>query len=167
MDSVFQFIFNMNYDLTDKEQRKKFIKYANSLLKHQRTLVSLEDRSNRTLSQNCYLHVLCRILAQETGVTEYYAKQVYFKELSNPEIFVHATKDVLTGKMINITRSSAELSIQEMAKAITNFRNWAAEQGYYLPEATLNDDGTMTFESEEAKAAFHQAEIETSKEKWT
>ena len=152
----------MNYDLTNKEQRKKFIKYANSLLKHQRTLVSLEDKSNRTLSQNCYIHVLCRILAQDTGVTEYYAKQVYFKELSNPDLFIHVTKDTLTGKMVKTIRSSADLSIQEMARAITNFRNWAAEQGYYLPEATLNDDGTMEFASEKDKEAFHQAEIITN-----
>jgi len=154
----------MNYDLTDKQQRRKFVKYANSLLKNKRTLVSLEDKSNRTLSQNCYIHVLCRILAQDTGVTEYYAKQVYFKELANADIFVHPTKDALTGKMIRTVRSSADLSIQEMAKAITNFRNWASEQGYYLPEATLNDDGTMTFNDERDKEAFRQAEIETSKE---
>ena len=149
----------MNYDLTDKEQRRKFVKYANSLLKNKRTLVSLEDKSNRTLSQNCYIHVLCRILAQDTGVTEYYAKQVYFKELANSDLFVHVTKDQITGKMVKVIRSSADLNIQEMARAITNFRNWAAEQGYYLPEATLNDDGTMTFDSEEAKQAFHQAEL--------
>ena len=154
----------MNYDLTNKEQRKKFVKYANSLLKNKRTLVVLEDKSNRTLSQNCYIHVLCRILAQETGVTEYYAKQVYFKELANPDIFVHPTKDQLTGKMIRTVRSSADLSIQEMARAITKFRDWAAEQGYYLPEATLNDDGTMTFASEQDKDAFHQAELMTSKD---
>jgi len=152
----------MNYDLTNKEQRKKFVKYANSLLKHQRTLVSLEDKSNRTLSQNCYLHVLCRILARETGVTEYYAKQVYFKELANQNLFVHVTKDSLTNKVVRTIRSSADLTIQEMARAITNFRNWAAEQGYYLPEANLNDDGTVEFASDEDKIAFHQAEIMTS-----
>ena len=152
----------MNYDLTDKQQRRKFVKYANSLLKNKRTLVSLEDKSNRTLSQNCYIHVLCRILAQDTGVTEYYAKQVYFKELANADIFVHPTKDALTGKMIRTVRSSADLSIQEMARAITNFRLWASEQGYYLPEATLNDDGTMTFNDERDKEAFRQAEIMTS-----
>lgn len=152
----------MNYDLTNKENRKRFIARCNSLLKNQRNNVVLEDKSNRTLSQNCYIHVLCRILAQETGVSEYYAKQVYFKELSNPDLFVHVTKDPMTNKMLKIVRSSADLNIQEMGKAITNFRNWAAEQGYYLPEATLNDDGTMEFASEKDKEAFHQAEIKTS-----
>lgn len=154
----------MNYNLTDKLQRKRFIKYANSLLKNQRMLVSLEDKSNRTLSQNCYVHVLCRVMASETGTTEYYAKQVYFKEIANPDLFVRITKDPLTGKMVKTIRSSTELTIQEMSRAIDNFIRWAAEQGYTMPEAESNDDGTMTFASDEDKLAFNQAEIETSKD---
>ena len=154
----------MNYDLTDKEQRKRFIRYANSLLKNQRTLVSLEDHSNRTISQNCYIHVLCRILASDTGVTEYYAKQVYFKELANPDIFVHMTKDALTGKMVKTIRSSTDLSVQEMSRAISSFIMWAAEQGYKLPEATTSEDGTMVFKSEEDKEAYRQAQISTNKD---
>ena len=154
----------MNYDLTDKEQRKRFVKYANSLLRHQRTLVSLEDKSNRTLSQNCYLHVLCRILAQETGTSEYYAKQIYFKGLANRELFTTITKDPMTGKMIKMTRSSADLTIPEMSQAISNFIMWAAENGYSLPEASLKEDGTMEFKSQEDQDAFHQAEVKTSAE---
>ena len=151
----------MNYDLTSKEQRKRFIKYANSLLKNQRTLVSLEDKSNRTLSQNCYLHVLCRILAQDIGVTEPYAKQVYFKELANPDIFLTVSKDPLSGQMVKVTRSSSDLTIQEMSRAINNFIIWAGEQGYVLPEAELKEDGTMEFKSKEDQDAFHWAEIKT------
>lgn len=154
----------MNYNLTNKDDRKRFIKYANSLLKNSRTLVSLEDKSNRTLSQNCYIHVLCRIMAIETGTTEYYAKQVYFKEIANPDLFICVTKDPLTGKVVKTIRSSTELTIQEMSKAINNFIRWADEQGYKMPEAITNDDGTMIFASDEEKNAFEQAEIETSKQ---
>ena len=68
--------------------------------------------------------------------------------------------------MIKITRSTVDLNINEMRRAIDNFIRWAAENGYVLPEATLNDDGTMTFTSDQNDAAFHQAEIETSKEEW-
>jgi hypothetical protein len=153
----------MNYDLTDKQQRLKFIRRCNFLLKNQRTNVVLTDESNRTLNQNRYIHVLCRVLAQDIGVSEQYAKQVYFKELANKDIFITTTKDPLSGKFIKIIRSTCDLSINEMRQAIETFRIWAAENGYDLPEATLNDDGTMTFETEEARQAFHQAEIETSK----
>ena len=153
----------MNYDLTNKESRLRFIKRCNALLKNQRTNVVLIDESNRTLSQNKYIHVLCRILAQDIGVTEEYAKQVYFKELANPNIFVTCTKDPLTNEFVKITRSTCDLNINEMRQAISSFIIWAAENGYELPEATLNDDGTMTFDDDQDQTAFHQAEIETSK----
>lgn len=156
----------MNYDLTDKENRRRFIARCNALLKNQRNNVCLLDESNRTLNQNRYIHVLCRILAQDVGVSEEYAKQVYFKELANPDIFIRCSKDPLTNEFIKITRSTCDLNIQDMRRAINNFIRWAAENGYVLPEATLNDDGTMTFTSDQNDAAFHQAEIETSKEEW-
>ncbi len=103
----------MNYDLrkTNKESRKRFLRYANSLLKNERSNVCLIDESDRTLNQNSYLHVLCRILASYSGVTEDYAKQVYFKRMANPDIFVTATKDPLTNQMITRTRSTTELTI--------------------------------------------------------
>ena len=153
----------MNYDLTNKENRLRFIRRCNFLLKNQRTNVCLIDESNRTLNQNSYIHVLCRVLAQDIGVTEQYAKQVYFKELANRDIFITTTKDPLTGEFIKITRSTCDLTIQEMRRAIDGFIRWAAENGYALPEATLNDDGTMTFNNDENDVAFHQAEIQTSK----
>lgn len=152
----------MNYDLRNKQSRIKFIRRANSLLKSQRTNVKLIDESNRTLNQNRYIHVLCRILALETGQTTEYAKQVYFKELANPTIFLTATKDPLTGKMITYTRSTCNLSIPDMRKAISGFHHWAADNGYYLPNATLADDGTVTFTSDKDKQAFEQAVIKTS-----
>lgn len=153
----------MNYDLRDKDNRKRFIRYANSLLRNERTLVSLEDKSNRTLNQNSYIHVLCRIMAEGTGTTEHYAKQVYFKELANPQLFIRVTKDPLTNEMVKTIRSTCDLTIQEMSAAINNFIMWAAEQGYQMPEANLNSDGTVTFATEQDKEAFNQAEIETSK----
>ena len=153
----------MNYDLTIKEDRKRFLRYANRLMREQRNNVRIVNESNRTLNQNSYIHVLCRILAAEIGVTESYAKQVYFKELANSDIFITVSKDPITNEMVKITRSTCDLSLQEMRRAITNFRNWASEQGYYLPEANLADDGSLSFASDSDKDAFHQAQIRTSK----
>ena len=154
----------MIYDLSQKDSRKKFVKRCNDLLNKMRTVVSLTDESDRTLNQNSYVHVLCRIMAEETGQTDEYAKQVYFKELANPDIFITVTKDPITGKMIKFTKSSANLTIKEMARAIGNFIKWAAEQGYELPEAESNADGTVTFSSQQDENAFHQAELITSKD---
>ena len=153
----------MNYDLSIKDERRRFVKRANELLKKMRTNVCLKDESNRTLNQNSYVHVLCRILAMDIGVSEHYAKRVYFKQLANADIFQSITKDPLTGVPTAFLRSSSELTITEMSSAINNFLMWAAEQGYHLPSASLNDDGSLSWASEQDRAAFHKAQIETSK----
>lgn len=152
----------MNYDLTIKEERKRFVKRANMLLAKQRRNVKLIDESNRTPDQNSYMHVLCRILALDTGVSEDYAKQVYFKDQANHDIFYSASKDKITGKMETFIRSSRDMSIPDMSKAISRFLVWAAEQGFNLPQASLNDDGTLIFASDKDKEAFHKAQIATS-----
>lgn len=145
-----------------KNDRLRFIRRANILLKKSRPIVELSDESDRTLNQNSYLHVLCRIMAQETGQTEAYAKQVYLKQLACPDVFETVTKDSLSGTMIKTTRSVADLTVPEMRKAISEFRTWAAENGYYLPDASVEDDGSLTFPTEHDKTAFHQALIRTS-----
>ena len=153
----------MNYDLTIKEDRRKFIRRANGLLKNKRNNVSLLDESTRTLNQNSYIHVLCRVLAADTGVTTDYAKQIYFKRFANPTLFIRTTKDKITNKPIVVYRSITELTITETRQAISNFLKWGADNGYYLPEAKLNDDGSMTFMTEKDRDAYHQALINTSK----
>lgn len=152
----------MNYDLRNKIDRKKFVSYANNLLKKQRARIVLQDESDRTISQNSYLHVLIRILAIETGVKEAYSKEVYFKRLANPGLFIRIVENPITGDKTEYLRSTTELTVEEMSLAISRFRMWAEENGYYLPEAELND-GEMVFTSEEDKEAFLQGERETSK----
>ena len=153
----------MNYDLRDKNDRKRFLRYANALLKNQRRNVRLIDESGRTLNQNSYLHVLCRIMAMETGVTERYAKDVYFKGMSNPDIFISEREDPITGNKTAYLKSTTELSVNEMSRAINNFRHWAEDNGYYLPEADIDNAGNVTFSSQDDKEAFEKAQIETSK----
>lgn len=156
----------MNYDLRNKEDRKRFLRYANMLMRQQRSNVKVVDESNRTLNQNSYAHVLIRIVAAYTGETEYYAKQVYFKALANPGIFFVVTKDSATGKIMKMVRSTADLSIDEMRKAISNFHWWVLQTfdgQLVLPEATIEDDGTVTFRSEAEREGLARADIEASK----
>lgn len=152
----------MNYDLRNKIDRKRFVSYANSLLKKQRARIVLTDESDRTLNQNSYLHVLCRILAIETGVKEAYSKEVYFKRLANPDLFVSEVENPITGEKTQYLRSTSELTVEEMSRAISNFRMWSEENGYYLPDATY-EDGVMIFASEEDKEAFFRGEREAAK----
>lgn len=148
----------MNYDLSIKEDRLKFKEYAQKLMDKMRTNVCLVDESERTLNQNAYLHVLFRIVADYTGDSEEYVKQVHFKLIVNPEIFVKVTKDKTTGKMLKYIRSTAEVDVGEMSRAIDNFIRWSAEQGITLPEAQINTDHSVSFASQQDANAFHQAQ---------
>lgn len=153
----------MIYDLSNPLHRKQFVKRANKLLERSAGRIQLSDESNRTLNQNRYLHVLIRIMAFETGVKEKYAKDIYFKTYANPDLFITEHVDKITGEVIHTLKSSADLSIGEMSNAISNFRHWAEDNGYYLPEATEDENGELTFNTEKDKEAFEQAEIETDR----
>ena len=153
----------MKYDLSTPLHRKQFIAKCNKLLDDKAKCVTLRDESQRTVKQNSYLHVLCRVLAMETGETEYYAKQVYFKQLANPELFVRESVNKITGEVRQYLRSSSELTRDEMTRAINIFRHWSEDNGYYLPDADVDDEGTVTFKSERDAEAFRQADIETQR----
>lgn len=156
----------MNYDLRNKEDRKRYLRYANMLLRKERSNVKILDESSRTLNQNSYAHILIRIVAAYTGETEYYAKQVYFKKKANPGIFYSVTKDKLTGELTEVVRSTKDLSIPEMRKAISGFHAWVLdtfEGKLILPEAKIEDDGSVTFNSKEEAEGFAKAEIEASR----
>lgn len=153
----------MIYDLTNPLHRKQFARRANLMLKRHCTNAVLIDESKRTYNQNAYLHVLIRLMALNTGVKESYAKAVYFKQLANPDLFLVENNDPVTGNKVISFRSTSELSIEEMSRAINNFRHWAEDNGYYLPEATLDDTEKLVFKSEEDEKAFKQAEMETAR----
>lgn len=153
----------MIYNLSNPLHRKQFAKRANQLLKNRSTRIELTDSSNRTLNQNSYLHVLIRILAIETGVSESYSKDVYFKTLANHDIFERSEANPITGEEVRVLRSTSSLSMHEMSQAIHNFVTWAASNGYYLPEAVDYSAKNITFSSEHDRKAFENAEIETER----
>lgn len=153
----------MIYDLTNPLHRKQFVKRANKMLEKHCTNAVLIDESKRTVNQNSYLHVLIRLMALNTGVKESYAKSVYFKQLSNPDLFIVESDDPVTGNKVTSLRSSADLTVEEMCLAINNFRHWAEDNGYYLPEANLDDSDRLVFKTKEDEKAFKQAELETTR----
>lgn len=155
----------MIYDLTNPLHRKQFTARANKMLKQRCKIVELTNAAQRSTSQNKYLHVLIRILASETGVTELYAKEKYFKEQANPEFFCKHIVDPITGEEHDYLASSTDLNVEQMSKAIDNFRKWSEEQGYYLPEATIDDEGIAHI-SEKDMPAYQQALIETARNRF-
>lgn len=152
----------MTYDLSNPLHRKQFVKRANKMLERHCTNAILVDESRRTYNQNSYLHVLIRTMALLTGVKESYAKNVYFKQLANPDLFVYENDDPIAGKLVSL-RSSSELTVEEMSRAISNFRHWAEDNGYYLPDATVDENDKIVFKTDADEKAFKQAQIETDR----
>ena len=85
------------------------------------------------MRQNSFLHVALGYFAAQTGNTLEYVKQYYYKRLVNPDIFRRERDDKYLGH-IEVWRSSASLTHEEMSLSIDRFRNWSAsEAGIYIP----------------------------------
>ena len=153
----------MTYDLTNPLHRKQFVARANKMLENHCNCAELTDVSKRSLNQNRYLHVLIRMLALETGVTEQYSKDMYFKRFANPKLFVREHIDPITKKSVEFLRSTADLSVEEMTTAINTFRVWSEQNGYYLPEAMTAESGDMVFATAEDERAFFKGKIEADR----
>ena len=121
----------MQYDLTSDFQRKAFLSRVDNLLE-KGCLVELTEKSVRTKGQNNYLHLLLGVVAMETGNTLEYCKSWYFKRLCNKDLFVTTKTDKFAGR-VEIIRSSADLTKEEMSMAIDRFKRWGAENGIYMP----------------------------------
>jgi hypothetical protein len=125
----------MLYDLNNILDRERF-KRRTSALYEKRVVVELTEKTLRSSSQNRYLHLLLGYLAIETGNTLEYVKEQYYKRTVNPGIFIRRKEDKLLGMVTEETRSSAELSKEEMTLSITRLRDWSSQEaGIYLPSA--------------------------------
>ena len=140
----------MTYDLSNPLDFERFRIRALQLLNKRYTAVELTEKVQRTHSQNAYLHAIIGAVAMECGTSLDYAKEFYFKRLCNPSLFVVEKEDPYIGGKVQVLRSSADLTKEEMSEAIGRFKRWAAEQGMYLPEP--GDE-----------ALLHQIEIEMAK----
>ena len=127
----------MIYNLSTPLDRERFAARANRQLQ-KGSVVEWTEKTLRSYNQNSYLHLLIGTIAMETGVSLEYAKREYFKKLVNREIFIRKEHDRFSGE-IEIIRSSADLSVEEMRISIDRFRMWAAEQGFYLPSPEDKD----------------------------
>lgn len=122
----------MLYDLSNPYDLEKFIEAVRKA-RERKCRVELKQVRHRTLRQNNYLHLIVAYFAVRYGIGTDDAKQTYFKRLVNKDLFVRDTV-LPDGTTRYVTRSTAELSTEEMTLAISRFRNWAAAGGIYLPE---------------------------------
>lgn len=122
----------MKYNLRTELDRQRLLRRVETLIKKE-AIVELTDKSVRSLPQNAYLHLCLGVVAMETGNPLEYVKTEYYKRLVNPSLFLSTRFDQLIGKDIEVLRSSADLTTEEMTLSIDRFRKWASEQGWYIP----------------------------------
>lgn len=122
----------MIYDLSNALDAERFKKRVNALFAKKK-MVELTDASRRSLSANNYLHTILTYFGNEVGESMEYVKENYFKRLCNPDIFVYTKTDPVTGEEVERLRSTRDLSAEQMGTAIERFRNWAAQEGCYIP----------------------------------
>lgn len=122
----------MQYDLTSGFQREAFCSKADYYL-GKGAVVELTERDFRSRRQNNYLHLLLGVVAMETGNTLEDAKNWYFKRLCNKDLFISTRADRFAGQ-VEVVRSSADLTREEMSMAIDRFKRWGAENGIYMPD---------------------------------
>lgn len=124
----------MMYDLKNPLDRERFKRRCNALYQKQ-GIVDLSEKTQRSIQQNRYAHLIMSYLAMETGNTLDYVKEVFYKRTANKELFLREKEDEILGK-VEYLRSSADLSKEEMKLSIDRFRNWSSQTaGIYLPAA--------------------------------
>ena len=125
----------MVYDTSNPLDKANFLLRAKKLAESGKIIELTEKKPRRTLSQNSYMHVTIAYFASQYGCTTEWAKQRYFKQLVNPELFVREKDDEFLGR-VKCLRSSADLDVSEMSLAIDRWRNWCAmEASIYIPSA--------------------------------
>ena len=115
-------LFNLDTQIDRERATRRFTD-----LMEQRTVMELKKKVKRSTSQNSYLHLILGWFAMETGYTLAEAKELYKTKNSGRYWYVKNKE--------NFTKSSRDLTTEEMTATIEVFRNYSSkEAGIYLPE---------------------------------
>lgn len=130
----------------DYDSRPLF--YLQQLIKQKKPFEIKTIRKKRTNLQNRYLHLAFRQVEIETGYSMQEVKQVLFKKICNPDIFI------AEGQIGKYYRSSADLDTLEMTKAIDRFRDYvSSEIGLYIP-APNEEEKIHAWEAELSRYSY-------------
>ena len=95
--------------------------------------IELTEKSFRTPNQNRYAYLLMGMVAMFTGNSLEDTKEWYFKRVVNPDLFIVKRNDKL-GNLIETTKSTRELTKEQMTIAIDRFKRWGYENQIPMPE---------------------------------
>lgn len=118
----------MKFDTSIKAQQVNASHYLTELANAKKIIEINPVSSQRSLSQNSYLHLLLGYFGVHFGYTLEEAKTIYKRE-ANPNIFVYEKHGA------KFLRSSADLTKEEMQISIDKFMAYSGENGLPLPAA--------------------------------
>lgn len=123
------------YNLTNPVDAKNFQIRCEKLI-DKGAMVEMTEKKPRSLNSNNYLHVILDYFATQTGNTLEEAKQIYYKQVCNPDLFVTKINDKLLGCERIKVKSINDLSQEEFSLSIDRFRNWCASVAeIYIPSS--------------------------------
>lgn len=114
----------MQYNLAIDYDRQKFKVAVNKYYEKQATVELKKTYNKRSLDQNAYLHVLFGLFAINFGYTLEESKHLIKVKCQ----LMHYEK-----KGETFIKSTASLDVMEMTNFIEWFRNYASQEGLYLP----------------------------------
>ena len=116
------------YDLSKDSDRKRFQKRVFFLMRKNAKADLTEKKTQRSNSQNKYLHVLFGLFGIDKGFTLEESKTFFKRKAS----FMIIEKE-LEGAKVKFLRSTANLDKSEMTDFIDIVRTVASKHGCYLP----------------------------------
>ena len=116
----------MKYDLTSKSDITAFKFKVDYLIEKQKKVNLTSIREARSVKQNSYVHVAITLFAIEYGYTLNEAKTLLKRECT----FMYYEKNNMM-----FLKSTAVLNSKEMTDFIEFIRNYAGQQGLYIPSS--------------------------------
>ena len=137
----------MKYDTKNIKEATEAFEYLTKLSGQEALVEVKKINPKRSLNQNSYLHLTFGIFGLETGYSLEEAKTIY-KRYANPSIYVYEKNGA------KFLRSSADLDTQEMTITIDKWREYAQENGVYIPPPE-NLEELRSLENEIDKQSFY------------
>lgn len=129
----------MKYKTANQAEADKAFEYLTQLVGRHALVEVKKVSPTRSLNQNNYFHLLLSAFGSHFGYTLSECKTLFKREV-NPDLFVYEKNDQ------KFLRSSADVTKDDMVKAIDRFMEYSLEQGYELPKAD-NPDHIMFMEN--------------------
>ena len=117
----------MKFDFTNTFDVNKARTYLDKLIIDKSKCDIIKPRTVRSLSQNSYVHVVITLFAIEFGYSLNEAKTLLKRECT----FMYYEKNNMM-----FLKSTAQLNSKEMTDFIDFIRNYAGQQGLYIPTSS-------------------------------